>query len=93
MNVIEADIKLMFVLLSYLPSPFRSNFLIDFSSSPRIHESILINFNEGLWNFGSAEKNGMLTLLLNCKNRVGLYWPENRGWIYVFKDDSSLDVI
>ena len=42
MNVIEAEIILMFVLLSYLPSSCRSNFLIEFSSSPRVHESILM---------------------------------------------------
>ena len=32
---------LLFVLLSYLPSPYRSNFVKDFWSSVRIHESVL----------------------------------------------------
>ena len=43
MKVIEANIILSFALLSYLPSPYRSNFMKDFSSSVRIHESILMS--------------------------------------------------
>ena len=44
MKLTEANIILVFVLLPYLPSPYRSNFVKEFSSSVRIHE--LINFNE-----------------------------------------------
>ena len=43
MKFIEANIILLFVLLSYLPSPYRSNFVRDFPSSLRIHESILMS--------------------------------------------------
>ena len=43
MKLIEANIILSFALLSYLPSPYRSNFVKDFSSSVRIHESILMS--------------------------------------------------
>ena len=42
-NLIEANIILLFVLLSYLPSPYRSNFVKDFLSSVRIPESILVS--------------------------------------------------
>ena len=42
-NLIEANIILLFVLLSYLPSPYKSNFIKDFSSSVRIHESVLMS--------------------------------------------------
>ena len=41
MKLIEANIILLFVLLSYLPSPYRTNFVKDFLSSARKHESIL----------------------------------------------------
>ena len=43
MNLIEGNIILVLVLLSYLPSPYRSNFLKKFSCSVRIHESILMS--------------------------------------------------
>ena len=43
MKLIEANIILLFVLQSYLSSPYRSNFVRDFSSSVRIHESILMS--------------------------------------------------
>ena len=41
MNLMEANIILLFILLSYLLSPYRSNFVKDFSSSVRKHESVL----------------------------------------------------
>ena len=43
MKLIETNIILLFVLLSYLPSPYRSNFVKDFSSSVRTHELILMS--------------------------------------------------
>ena len=43
MKLIEANFILLFVLQSYLSSPYRSNFLRDFSSNLRIHESILMS--------------------------------------------------
>ena len=43
MKLIEANIILLFVLQSYLSSPYRSNFMKDFSSSVRTHESILMS--------------------------------------------------
>ena len=43
MKLIKANIIFLFVLLSYLPSLYRSNFAKDFSSSVRIHESILMS--------------------------------------------------
>ena len=43
MKLIETNIILLFVLLSYLPSPYKSNFVKDFSSNVRIHESILMS--------------------------------------------------
>ena len=59
MKLTEANIVLLFVLLS----PHRSNFAKDFSSNVRIHESIfLTSFHswdvyKGAWSFGYAEKN------------------------------------
>ena len=43
MNSTEANIILLYVLMSYLPSLYRSNFVKDFSSSVRVHESILMS--------------------------------------------------
>ena len=43
MILIEANVILSFVLLSYLSSPYRSNFVKDFSSGVRIHELLSIN--------------------------------------------------
>ena len=43
MKLIEANIILLFVFLSYLTSPYRSIFVKDFSSSVRIHESVLMS--------------------------------------------------
>ena len=43
MNLIEANIILFYVLLSYLSSPYGSNFVRDFSSIVRIHESVLMS--------------------------------------------------
>ena len=43
MNLVEANIILLFVLQSYQSSPCRSNFMRDFSSSVRIHESVLMS--------------------------------------------------
>ena len=43
MNLIEGNIILVLVLLSYIPSSCRSNFLKKFSCSVTIHESILMS--------------------------------------------------
>ena len=43
MKLIEANIILLFVLQSYLSSPYRSNFMRDFSSSVRMHKSFLMS--------------------------------------------------
>ena len=43
MNLTGADTTLLFVLPSYLPSPYRCSFVKDFSYSVRIHESILMS--------------------------------------------------
>ena len=43
MKLIEVNIILLFVLLSDLSSPYRSNFVKDFSSGVRIHESVLMS--------------------------------------------------
>ena len=43
MNLIEASIILTFVLLLYLQSPYKTNFVQDIPSSVRIHKSILMS--------------------------------------------------
>ena len=76
--MIEANIILVFVLLSYLPPPYRSNFMKDISSSLRIHELTLISsfmrHLRRLWRFGSAGKNGKLLLLLRFIVSWKLWW-------------------
>ena len=57
------------------------NFVEDFSSHVRIHESILMisfigHFRRYL-KFGSAMKNGKLAQPLNCKSRVDLQYFES----------------
>ena len=43
MKLAEANIILLFLLLSYLSSPYGSYFVKEFSSSVRMHESILMS--------------------------------------------------
>ena len=74
MNLIEANIIPELVFLSYLPFLYKSSLLKDFSSSVRIHESILSSsFMRHLRRsikFWQRRKNGKLILLLNCKNSL-----------------------
>ena len=74
MNLIEANIILELVFLSYLPSLYRSNLLKGFSSSVRIHESILsssiMRHLRRAVKFWERRKNGKFILLLNCKSSV-----------------------
>ena len=75
MKLIEANI-LSFVLLSYLPYPYKSNFVKKFSSSVRIHESILISsfmiHLQRSVKFWKHIKNEQLILILNYRNIVDL---------------------
>ena len=43
MKLTEANTILLFVLLPYLLSPYRSDFVKDFSSSVRMHELFLMS--------------------------------------------------
>ena len=70
MKLIEANIVLFVCFVVCLPSPCRTDFVKDFSSSVTIYESILMGFN-------SRKKNEYLILILNSKNIVDLWCPES----------------
>ena len=50
--------------MSYLPSLYRSNFVKDFSSSVRIHESVLMS------SFIHSFIHSKLILFIHCKSRL-----------------------
>ena len=78
----------MFVLLPYLPSPYRSNFVKTFSATIRTHETILMSSfikfcrcrkkGEIDSNCELEEQSGFIAYRKMCSNLCSLRWLKSK---------------